>query len=310
MKSSAEPYCAASDSASVSGRIFNIQRFSLHDGPGIRTVVFLKGCPLRCAWCANPEGISRDINVVFNRRARQGDIAAPVSAGAAPSACPLAPETSATGLLRRIGEVRTVDEIHRFVMADEMYYRTSGGGMTLSGGEMAEQPAFARALLAACRRDGVHGAVETSGYARWSALWHACELSSLVLYDLKLADPMLHLRYTGVSLRPIVRNLRRLLDAGMKVRLRVPVIPQVNDSRRQAEQIMQLIYRIDRDYGKISGIDLLPYHSFGMGKYALMGLPYRYAEMHPDAGPPDIDTLMSAARRYGLSAAPLSHCIA
>ncbi len=280
MKSSAAPCCANSDASAPRGRIFNIQRFSLHDGPGIRTVVFLQGCPLRCVWCANPEGIG----------------------GPADVHCPDGPQ-------RRAGETRGVAEVHRQVMADEAYYRTSGGGVTLSGGEMAQQPDFARALLAACRRDGVHTAVETSGFASWSALRRACEFSQLVLYDLKLADAARHRRYTGVSLRPIVRNLQRLLAGDIPVRIRIPAIPQVNDGPAQARAMMELIHALTRHSASFAGIELLPYHSFGVNKYTQLGLPYRYAEMHPGAGPADTGELERAARGFGMGAATLAHCI-
>ncbi|MCL2897915.1 glycyl-radical enzyme activating protein [Brenneria tiliae] len=284
MKLSAAPCSVASDASQTTGRLFNIQRFSLHDGPGIRSVVFLKGCPLQCVWCANPEGISP----------RQD-----VFAGRCPQSAP-----------RHIGEVRTVADVHAQVMADEAYYRTSGGGVTLSGGEMAMQPLFARELLAACRLDGVHTAVETSGFAPWSALWQACEFSQLILFDLKLADQQRHVRYTGVGNQLILLNLKRLLTGSIPIRLRIPVIPGVNDDPPQAEKMMSMIRALTAGHSAFTGIDLLPYHSFGVGKYALLGKPYRYAEMHPDAGNANTATLANAAQRHGLPTATLSHCIA
>lgn len=282
MKLSAAPCCVTSDLRRCRGRVFNIQRFSLHDGPGIRTVVFLQGCPMQCAWCANPEGISPHSEILF------ADDSAP----------------------RRVGEIYTVEQVRRQVMADEVHYRVSGGGVTLSGGEMALQPAFARALLATLREEGVHTAVETSGFAPWSSLTRACEYSQLIMYDLKLADDGMHLRYTSVSNRPILRNLQRLLAGDIPVRIRIPVIPQVNDGPQQAEQMMALIHSLSRRSRCFTGIDLLPYHRFGLNKYALLGKPYRYGEMHPDPGPADTRTLQAAAERYGLTTNTLSHCIA
>ncbi|MBJ7221527.1 MULTISPECIES: glycyl-radical enzyme activating protein [unclassified Brenneria] len=282
MKSSAAPCCATSDLRHCRGRVFNIQRFSLHDGPGIRTVVFLQGCPMQCAWCANPEGISPHSEMRF--------------AGAS------AP--------RRVGEIYSVEQVRQKVMADEVHYRVSGGGVTLSGGEMALQPAFARALLATLREEGIHTAVETSGFAPWSALEQACEYSQLIMYDLKLANNSMHLHYTGVGNRPILRNLQRLLAGDIPVRIRIPAIPQVNDGPEQAEQMMALIRALSRHSRCFTGIDLLPYHRFGVNKYALLGKPYRYGELHPNPGPADIAALQRAAERHGLSTTALSHCIA
>lgn len=282
MKLSAAPCCATSDPRQCRGRVFNIQRFSLHDGPGIRTVVFLQGCPMQCAWCANPEGIFPHSEFLF--------------AGASTP--------------RRVGEIYTVEQVRQRVMTDEVHYRVSGGGVTLSGGEMALQPAFARAMLLAFREEGVHTAVETSGFAPWSSLARACEHSKLIMYDLKLADDSLHQRYTGVSNRPILRNLQRLLAGDIPVRIRIPVIPQVNNGQQQAERMMALIHSLCRNSRCFTGIDLLPYHRFGVNKYALLGKPYRYGEMHPNPGPADTQALQAAAKRHGLTTTTLSHCIA
>lgn len=299
------------------GTVFNIQRFSLHDGPGVRTVVFLKGCQMACAWCANPESLAVEPEVLFDRsrcekvqcwQACPGKqtvgqpVRSPCAGWPADEFCPAA-------AIRNIGHPLSVEEVMRTVTADELYYRTSGGGMTLSGGEIAMQPEFSRALLQRARQEGIHTAVETSGFAPWSALWQACEASQLILYDIKLADETLHQRYTGVSNRSILKNLERLLQQGMPLRIRIPVIPEVNDTEEEAQKMMALIATKVSGQRSFQGIDLLPYHNFGNRKYYLSGKRCRFEEMHPDHGKPQMDIMVSAARRFGLPTATLSHCI-
>ncbi|WP_380182069.1 glycyl-radical enzyme activating protein [Kalamiella sp. sgz302252] len=314
MKLSAVASCA--HLAEVSGRVFNIQRFSLHDGPGVRTVVFLKGCQMRCVWCANPESLAPQPEVLFDRQrcakmacwhSCPGKSAMKTDAISYASwpddgDCPAA-------ALRKVGKTLSVAEVMRAVAADEIYYRTSGGGMTLSGGEIAMQPEFSRALLHSARQEGIHTAVETSGFAAWPALWQACEASQLILYDLKLADDALHQRYTGVSNRSILQNLARLLEQNIPLRIRIPVIPEVNDSGEQGEKIIGLIADITRNSRCFQGIDLLPYHNFGLRKYTLSDRHYLYDEMHAGHGKPQVAVLEELAGRYGLATATLSHCI-
>lgn len=314
MKLSAVPNYKPLDNSR--GRVFNIQRFSLHDGPGVRTVVFLKGCQMRCAWCANPESLAVQPEVLFDRQrcaktacrqacpGKSGVQRDAVSYESWPddSVCPAA-------AVRKVGKMLSVDEVIRRVAADELYYRTSGGGMTLSGGEMALQPDFSQALLRRAREEGIHTAVETSGFAAWPALWQACEASQLILYDLKLADDERHQRYTGVSNRSILQNLARLLEQSIPLRIRIPVIPDVNDDRQEAENMIALIAEMTRGRRCFQGIDLLPYHDFGLRKYELSDRRYLYEEMHPDHDKPQVKTLEEAASRYGLPTTTLSHCI-
>lgn len=317
MKSSAVASCARSDLST--GSVFNIQRFSLHDGPGVRTVVFLKGCQMACAWCANPESLQPEPEVLFDRdRCQRRHAACTLTCPAqlpddrpwraqyadwpADGQCPAA-------AVRHVGSRMSVEAVIRQVTADELYYRTSGGGMTLSGGEMALQPAFSRALLLRAREEGIHCAVETSGFAPWQALWQACEASQLVLFDIKLASDTQHQYYTRVSNRRILANLQKLLEQGIPVRVRIPVIPGVNDSEQEADDIMALIARLTHQRANFSGIDLLPYHAYGLRKYALSGKHCRYQELFPEPPEPDVAMLEEKARRYGLACTTLSHCI-
>ncbi len=316
MKLSAVPNCSSSE-ANPSGTVFNIQRFSLHDGPGVRTVVFLKGCQMACAWCANPESLSAQREVLFDsHRCRPSQCLQPCPGKAAEGKFVKANFTDwpddgdcPASAIRNIGNRLSVDQVMHQVLADEIYYRTSGGGMTLSGGEIALQPEFSRSLLYKARREGIHTAVETSGFASWSALWQACEASQLVLFDLKLADEKLHQRYTGVSNRSILSNLQKMLDETIPLRIRIPVIPQVNDNTEEADNMMALIASMTRGKRAFRGIDLLPYHNFGLRKYYLSGKICAYEERHPDHGKPQLERLTDAASRHGLTTTTLSHCI-
>lgn len=275
MKSSAERFSGLFDCSGMMGRVFNIQRFSLHDGPGLRTVVFMKGCHMKCIWCANPEGIDcEEINCLTGESSLQ-----------------------------------SIEDVYKQVIADEIYYRTSGGGITLSGGEMALQSRFARELLNRCRQDGIHTAVETAGFARWGAVAEVCQVTDLILYDLKLADAERHLKYTGASIKPVLQNLQRLLAGNIPLRIRIPVVPHVNDTPEQAEKMMELISGLTQYSSSFKGIDLLPYHAFGTGKYARLGQTYVYAQMHPHAKKANIEMMRIAAERYRLKVNVLSHCI-
>lgn len=311
MKLLVEPSLASSELNAPTGTVFNIQRFSLHDGPGVRTVVFLKGCQMKCAWCANPESLSRAPEVLFDG-ARCGKVACrqicPGRQSARHAVWP-ADERCPAAAIRHVGRELSVDEVMRTVLADEIYYRSSGGGMTLSGGELAMQPEFSRALLQRARHEGIHTAVETSGFASWSSLWRVCEASQLILFDVKLADESLHQRYTGVSNRGILSNLTKLLRQRTPLRIRIPVIPQVNDTEQEAQKIMALIAPMVRGQHNFQGIDLLPYHNFGKRKYALTGKRCRFDAMHPDHGKPEVERLARVAAEHGLSTTTLSHCI-
>jgi pyruvate formate lyase activating enzyme len=274
------------------GTIFKVQRFSIHDGPGIRTTVFLKGCPLRCGWCCNPESMlaTPEIFVRTVKCIKCGECEKVCSRGAitigdkgvvvdrskcdfclrCACACP-------SKAIERTGAQMSLNEVLGIVLRDEGYYKQSGGGLTLSGGEPLVQWHFAASLLNRAHEAGLHTAVETTGYAEWASLARVIRGTDLVLFDVKHADPDAHLRGTGVSNRMILQNLRKLLSesAGVRVWIRVPVIPSFNASLVAMRRIRSLIGELPHLPEKIS---LLPFHKFASGKYRALGRTYAYED--------------------------------
>lgn len=243
------------------GVVFNVQRFSAHDGPGLRTTVFLKGCPLRCAWCHNPEGLRPDPELLWDpdRCLECGACAGAETDAEAAEACP-------SGAKRLAGRTVTVDELVEEVVRDRVFYEESGGGVTFSGGEPLAQPAFLRASLAACRSQGLSTALDTCGYAARDDLLEAAALSDVVLFDLKGMGDARHRANTGVPATPIHENLRALCAMHPRVWLRVPLIPGRTDDpgELRAAAAFAASLRLER-------ISLLPYHALGSGKGRLVG---------------------------------------
>jgi glycyl-radical enzyme activating protein len=267
---------------SPAGRIFDIQRFSTHDGPGIRTTVFLKGCPLRCTWCHNPEAMSAKQGVSFTAEKC-------IACGECVAACPNGAHSldaehvydrtrcEACGrciplcdarALELVGRTVTVEDVMREVRADRAFYARSGGGLTVSGGEPLAQAEFTCALLAAAREEGIHCAVETSGFGNWERLAAMLPLVDLFLYDWKESDPARHARFTGQSNEVVLRNLRALIAAGAAVQLQCPVVPGFNDRDDHLAGIASLAHSL----GNIAAVQLLPYHPLGKSKLARFGI--------------------------------------
>lgn len=249
--------------SSPSGLVFNVQRFSIHDGPGIRTTVFLKGCPADCWWCHNPEA--------------RGKVPDPT--GRPPNGLYEDETAECQGAARRslAGRWMTPDEVAKEIERDEVFYRESGGGVTFSGGEPLAQPAFLLACLERARSSGFHRVVDTSGAAPQATLLEVAASSDLLLYDLKLMDEVRHKRYVGISNRRVLDNLRALDEAGARVWIRLPVIPGVNDDSANLDALVKFARGLRGHYP----IYLLPYHRIGADKYRRLGEDYRLKGLEP-----------------------------
>ena len=231
--------------AARTGVVFNIQRFSLHDGPGIRTVVFLKGCPLLCPWCANPESINPGVEEFLD------------------------PDT---GEVTPAGRTRTIEELLETCEADRVFFEESGGGVTLSGGEAMMQHAFAIEMLRRLQEVGIHTAMESTGHVAAPVFERALEHLDHLLMDVKYHDRQEHKRWTGGYNDLPLRNLSRAVSRGIDICVRIPVIPGVNNTLQDARAFAALLRRL-----RVEQVQLLPFHQFGERKYALLGRPYRMA---------------------------------
>ena len=255
------------DYLAITGRIFDIQKYSIHDGPGIRSIVFLKGCPLRCKWCCNPESQSREIQIMIQ-----------------------------SGKEKVIGRDVTVSEVMEEVKKDMPYYRRSGGGMTLSGGECLMQPEFAGALLRAAKEGGMHTTIESTGFARYEVIEDKIlPWLDLYLMDIKHMGSKKHKLFTGQPNEIILENARKITDSGQKLIVRVPVIPTFNDT---AEEIFA-IAQFARSLKGVDEINLLPYHRLGQDKYAGIGRDYLLAHIEPPANE-HMEVLREVAASTGL----------
>ena len=283
--------------------VFNIQRFSLHDGDGIRTLVFFKGCPLRCAWCSNPESQSPLPQLMYNKKLC-------INCGGCSNACPakavaagengpellrdkcrglgLCAVACPTGALRLAGRRVSLDELLEQVLQDRLFFRQSGGGVTLSGGEALMQGEFCRAFLKELKDNGIHTAVETCGLVPWPALESVLALVDQFLFDYKIHAPEKHRLYTGSGNERIIRNLRRLKTAGADMLLRLPLVPGVNMDQEHYDGVAGLATELE-----LPALELLPFHQYGRGKYSELGRPYAF----PDCKPPGKDA-MERAKAY------------
>ncbi len=265
--------------------IFNIQRFSVNDGPGIRTAVFIKGCPLNCIWCHNPESKCRATELMYSAEKCVG-------CGRCASVCPvgchkieagrhvfdrggctLCGECSsacAAGAIQVCGRQMRCDEVLSEVMKDKIFYETSGGGVTLSGGEPLYSFEFTLELLRACKESGIHTAMETCGFAPAERIKEAARYTDLFLFDYKETDPTLHKRYTGVDNSLILSNLALVNSLGKETVLRCPIIPGCNDRREHFLAIGELA----RKYDSLIGVDVEPYHPLGESKAEQLGKEY------------------------------------
>ena len=250
------------------GRIFNIQRFSIHDGPGVRTIVFLKGCPLRCRWCCNPESQEWEIQTM-----------------------------TTGGVAKTVGRDVTVEEVLEEIRRDHIYYRRSGfGGMTLSGGECLWQPDFSVALLRAAKESGITTAIETSGYAEADVIRRLLPYVDTVLMDIKHMNGEKHREFTTKDNAKILENARLIAKEAHRLIIRTPVIPTFNDTEEEIRAIAEFAASL----GTVKEMHLLPYHRIGSDKYAGLGRTYTMQHIRP----PERETmqrLLEVVNRTGLA---------
>jgi len=283
--------------------ITNIQKFAVNDGPGIRTNVFLKGCPLRCEWCHNPETFHPYPEIYYKRRMC-------VQCGACLDVCPenainppIPPEDSQSEdstyekiirdkctrcmkcvdacqfeALEIVGKPMSVEEILDEVEQDRLFYDNSGGGMTLSGGEPTAYPDFSIKILKAARDRGLHVCLDTNGFCEWKVLEELLKYVDIVLYDLKHIDPGKHKEKTGVSNELILENLARLTETGLEIWVRIPVVPGYNDSIEFHKQAAEFLAGLP---GKIERLDLLPFHNYCEQEYKWLGIDWTLRDILP-----------------------------
>jgi choline trimethylamine-lyase activating enzyme len=260
----------------MKGTIFNIQRFSIHDGPNVRTTIFFKGCNLKCLWCHNPESISfkREVEVFLERCINCGRCFEICNKSAhyvdvqgihrmhrnQCDGCFNCTNDCFAEALVGVGTEITVDDLMKSILLDKSYYMNSGGGVTFSGGECMLQIDFLKALLTKCKENGIHTAIDTAGNLSWSYFEKVLDVTDLFLYDLKAADSKVHENLTGVGNALIIENLKKLYTAGKQIHVRIPYILGVNDD--QLNGIGLILKDLD-----IQKVELLPYHRLGESKY-------------------------------------------
>lgn len=303
--------------------VSNVQKYNMYDGPGIRTIVFFKGCPLRCKWCSNPEGLRQKYQVMLKRSLFK-------DCGACVSACPvgihrISNETGKhevrrdidctgcrkcvdacpSGAISIVGEVKTISELFEIIEEDRAFYDISGGGVTLGGGEVLMQPEAAANLLMVCKKEGINTAIETSGYAKLDAVLKVAEFTDLFLFDIKHMDSDRHFELTGVRNELILRNLKELLGRRYNVKIRLPLIKGLNDSKEEIENIINFLIPY-RDYKNFKGIDILPYHKFGVNKYNQLDMEYPL-EGDPSLNSDELSRIESWFRKYDLPVTVVKH---
>jgi len=274
------------------GYIFDIQRCSINDGPGIRTTVFFKGCPLRCIWCDNPESQEQLPQLLYFESlcTRCGRCVEVCPSGATRislngsieidrglcQACGRCVEACLNEARVISGRTMMVEEVVEIVRKDELFYRNSGGGVTASGGEPTYQPDFLKELFRQCQSCGIHTTLDTCGYVRWEVMAEILDYVDLVYYDLKHMDAERHKELTGVDNELILDNARRISQSGKPIVIRIPLIPGCNDSEANIKAIAEFVTGI-----KVVRVDIVPFHQLGSKKYERLGLIYKLGEAKP-----------------------------
>jgi pyruvate formate lyase activating enzyme len=270
----------------IKGTIFDIKKYAIHDGPGIRTTVFFKGCPLRCRWCHNPEGQSSRPEMfvrssrclkecseclsVCELKAISRTEMSPVIDRERCNSCGKCAEVCPAEAIEVVGRQMSVQEVMAEVEKDMIFHDESGGGVTFSGGEPLLQPVFLSTLLEKSKEKDIHKTVDTSGYASFEILEEISKNVDLFLYDLKMMDEKKHKEYTGKSNKVILENLKKLLKKAKKVVVRIPLIPGINDDEKNIQETAEFVCSLKR----VQQISLLPYHNLGEGKYKRLERSY------------------------------------
>jgi pyruvate formate lyase activating enzyme len=278
----------------VSGTVFDVKKFSIHDGPGIRTTVFLKGCPLDCWWCHNPESqhVEPELMVRPQRCISCGACLVACSHGAISTqgdaiitdqerctVCGACVETCYAEAREMVGRTMSVNDVMVAIARDIPFYDESGGGATFSGGEPLLQPTFLLALLQACRAQEIHTALDTCGFASWATIERIRRHVDLFLYDLKLMDDSRHRQFTGVSNEPILRNLIKLSENGHEIIIRFPLVPGFNDDHDNVRQLAAFAATLPHPVQ----VDVLPYHHTAADKYQRLNRHYALSNTRPPA---------------------------
>ncbi len=286
------------------GKIFNIMKYSIHDGPGIRTTVFFKGCPLSCQWCHNPESQEFGQELMYRpeRCVACGQCLELCSNGATIYlegkliylrdqclACGECCTACHAGVRELVAKTMSVSEVMAEIEKDVIFYDESGGGVTFSGGEALMQPEFLSEILKSCRKKEIHTAVETCGFISLDSLQIISEYVDLFLYDLKLMDSRRHQAVTGVSNELILRNLKWLAEYHPKVIVRVAIIPGINDDEENLRQLGEFLASLK----SVAELHCLPYHKAGVDKYQRLGLEYRLSDLQS----PDNERMEEIAKR-------------
>jgi len=298
----------------ITGNISDIKRYAINDGPGIRLTIFLKGCPLSCAWCHNPETISlqSELMYIFKRCIQCGECvrACPKKALTLvdqrivrdPELCDLCgicTEVCPTLALELVGEQMTPDQLMARIESDRVFFDESGGGVTFSGGEPLMQPEFLLEMLQRCHAAGVHTVVDTSGCGETENLLKIAALTDLFLFDIKLASAERHLKWTGAKMEEIHSNLRRLAKSGAKIIFRMPMINGINCDRENIEKSAALIAALT---GGNLVIELLPYHDIAQKKYEQLDREYVHADRFSAPTPRELSAAVLIFARHGIDA--------